>query len=372
LGKGNIVNKSCWCGSGRKYKKCHGSNIKETKVKPSDMDNDFKEALKKDVCYAPLEYQSECDSIIKAHTISKSNNLKLISDNGYVFGFKGGTGSLTHNNGKFKVEKVSIKSTSIFHGFCAKHDKELFDQIDKTFILTEEQIFLNLYRTLSRELYLKKNITSHQSKNMVNYDKGLDPIHKMFFQNFLKDVSAGTLEGHKDLEMVKLVLDNKLVSNDFTNIKYYAFILNNIPDIMSTAVWIASQDLKNNTLVDLMDMTKRFNLISISSLVYEENKGIILFSWVDDLESNECYQFIKSLDELSNEDKIKAFINLIFSINENIFFSPKWWESIGEDKQKQLIDIFHNTLIDMPNLSKFQDIDVVKWEINEIKTNITL
>ena len=40
----------------------------EKKVKPSDMDSDLENELKKDVCYAPLSYHSECNTITNAHS----------------------------------------------------------------------------------------------------------------------------------------------------------------------------------------------------------------------------------------------------------------------------------------------------------------
>ena len=73
----------------------------EKKVKPSDMDSDLENELKKDVCYAPLSYHSECNTITNAHSISKSKHLKLIANKqGYVYGLKISSGIIHANNGK--------------------------------------------------------------------------------------------------------------------------------------------------------------------------------------------------------------------------------------------------------------------------------
>ena len=48
-------------------------NIKEYKVQKRKENE-----LKKDVCYAPLSYHSECNTITNAHSISKSKHLKLM------------------------------------------------------------------------------------------------------------------------------------------------------------------------------------------------------------------------------------------------------------------------------------------------------
>ncbi|NQX98504.1 MAG: SEC-C domain-containing protein, partial [Flavobacteriales bacterium] len=248
IGKGNKVNKPCWCGSGKKYKKCHGSIIKVNKVKPSTMDLDLQQEFKKDICYAPHKYHDECDLIINAHSISKSKHLKLIANKkGYVYGFKTSSG-IIHANGKIIVSKFSIKNSSTFYGFCAKHDKELFEVIDDEFILDNKQIFLNLYRTISKELYKKRNISNHHVKNMPQYSIGLEPLHAKVYKENLVYLTDYTKLAVRDLEFLKNKLDLKLVDKNFSNIKYYALIINKIPDIMNTFPWNVTIDVNNNKL----------------------------------------------------------------------------------------------------------------------------
>lgn len=366
-------NDPCWCKSGKKYKKCHGHPSHKVKIATSELIKDQSQVYTKDKCYAPDSLLDECsDKIIRAHTISKSTNLKPISKNEHVYCFQASFGGMIKSNGKLTIEKTSIKKTSIFHGFCSKHDAELFREIDLDFDISSEHIFLNHYRTLTRELYLKEKNSIYQKSKMKTYDKGMDFMQQIIFQNHIEGISSGTDAGHRDLKITKSSLDKKLVERNYDDIKYYALVIDSIPDIMSTGVWVVSSDFKNNQLADLSDLSKNYNAMSISTLLYSENKGVILFSWDGSIESPECFSFIETLHLLSDVDKVKATVYWLFAVNENIFFSPKWWENLLPSKQQQLSNIFHSTLMDLPDLSLYESLDVVSWNINEIKTNIEL
>ncbi|MBP1679785.1 MAG: hypothetical protein H6Q35_124 [Proteobacteria bacterium] len=368
MGKGNTANKPCWCGSGKKYKKCHGSNIQINKVKPSNMDLDLQKELKKDVCYAPHEYHTECDSIMSAHSISKSKHLKLIAnEKGYLYELKINSG-ISHTHGKRIVNKISIKKSSTFYGFCSKHDKELFEPIDNEFILDNKQIFLNLYRTISKELYKKKNILNHQINNMPGYSIGLDSLHAQVYKPYLEKMTYFTKIAIRDLESLKHKLDLELIEKSFSKMKYYALIINKIPEIMNTFPWNVTIDVKNNKLIDIHDISKIYNFMTVSSFVYQSDKGIILFSWLDELDSDECFEFIREFNKLSHIDKVKAFLKLSFVENEDIYFSQEWWDNLTDNQKETLINLINETI----NFNNCEQLDVVNWKIIEIKHNINL
>lgn len=367
-------NALCWCNSGKKYKKCHGHPSYSIPIPTSQIIQDQKDQYPHDRCYVPNEYRAECNNkIIRAHTISKSINLNPIAQNEHVYSFMGSNFSqLIKTNGKFIAEKISVKKASTFGGFCDKHDSEIFKALDSGFDFTSEQIFLNYYRTLVRELYIKEKNVHHQTTIMKSYDKGLSPIQQKRYQDFLFNASMGMDIGHRDLERIKLQMDKKLVSKKFTSMKYYGILIDTIPDIISTCVWVVSCDFENNQLADLSNFSKFYNSISVSTLILSDKQGVILFSWNDEISSPECYSFIQNLHKLSDSEKIKACVYWLFAINENIYFAPAWWEALEKTKQQQITDIFNNTLLDKKDLSQYNSLDVVNWNIKEIKTNISL
>ncbi len=365
-------NAPCWCKSGKKYKKCHGHPSYTTQTPISQIIQDQKDRYTQNICYAPTKYHHECSShIIQAHTISKSKNLAKIAQNEHVYSFMGSNfGQLIKTNGKITARRMSIKQASTFSGFCSKHDSEIFKPLDEDFDLTLEKIFLNYYRTMVRELYLKEKNTSYQKTTMKNYDKGLSKIEQILYQTSLSRLSTGMDIGHRDLKIIKSNMDKNLLSKNFSSMKYYAIIINKIPDIISTCVWVASSDFQGNSLVDLSDAEQYYNSICVSTLVLSGEQGLILFSWDDELKSSECYKFIHSLHQLPSNHKIQACAYWLFACNENIFFSPEWWDLLGISKQQQITDIFNSTLMELPDLSQYNSLNVVDWNIDEIKTNI--
>lgn len=373
MGKGNDRNVLCFCGSGIKYKNCHAKREFEKKVELHEMNKDFMASHTRKKCMAPETFKNECTkSIIKAHTISKSSNLKQISKDGHVMHFKTNIMALDRNNGKFPIEKVGINNASVINAFCSKHDKELFSVIeDKEFIFTDEQVFMLAYRAISRELYLKYSSTE-SNKNMKEYDKGQAKEMQLFIQMFSNYMTAGTDLAVRDLEKIKFFYDKKLIEENFSSIKYYCILIDSVPEIMSTAGWLPELDFNNNKLLDLNDKNIMFNTLTVSTIGLKDGKGAVVFAWLDVIDSKACISFIKSLNEIPDDYKDSAILKWLFECNENIYWSEDWWNTIELDKQNELISSMMNTmrgasLKDYKSLSS-----CLSWKINEIKTNINL
>jgi hypothetical protein len=90
---------------------------------------------------------------VKSHTIQKSEPLLSISENNEVvsprYNFKTNTND---------ISSIHIKHASVFPGFCEKHEK-LFEKFEKERDLTsQESIQLQIYRSISREIFAKQNM----------------------------------------------------------------------------------------------------------------------------------------------------------------------------------------------------------------------
>ena len=155
-------NSPCWCGSGKKFKKCHLHRSEQEKNSKWDNLKKFKSEFSKKHCLCPKEHPQDCEgNIINAHTVSKSGNLKAISRNGHVYAFllpiemQLKIRSL-NPNGILEPYLAGINKASTFTGFCKAHDKLLFAPIeDRAFVADKEQIFLLTYRTMAREFFGK-------------------------------------------------------------------------------------------------------------------------------------------------------------------------------------------------------------------------
>ncbi|WP_141047693.1 SEC-C domain-containing protein [Aliarcobacter cryaerophilus] len=373
MGKGNDRNVLCFCGSGIKYKNCHAKREFQKKVELHEMNKDFMASHTRKKCMAPETFKNECTkSIIKAHTISKSSNLKQISKDGHVMHFKINIMDLDRNNGKFPIEKVGINKASVINAFCSKHDKELFSVIeDKEFIFTDEQVFMLAYRAISRELYLKYS-SRESNKNMKEYDKGQVKEMQLLIQMFTNSMTANTHLAVRDLENIKIFYDKKLVEENFSSIKYYCILIDSVPEIMSAAGWLPELDFNNNKLLDLNDKNTMFNTLTVSTIGLKGGKGAVIFAWLDVIDSKACISFIKSLNEIPDDYKDSAILKWLFECNENIYWSEDWWNTIELDKQNELINSMMNHMrgASLKDYKSFSS--CLSWKINEIKTNINL
>jgi len=78
-------NDLCWCGSKRKYKKCHLNRDKQVPVGKGKIQKTLNSFEQQKCCSVPKELRAECTRrIIKAHSVSKSSSLKEIAIDGHV------------------------------------------------------------------------------------------------------------------------------------------------------------------------------------------------------------------------------------------------------------------------------------------------
>jgi len=400
MSKGIKRNDPCWCGSGKKYKKCHLNK----EVKSYEINNNFKNTLKYKTCKVPTDLQHECtDTIIKAHTISKSANLKNIAREGKVYGLTWDMHDLIKKSELIGLNLMHINQASTFYIFCSEHDKRIFAPLeDKKFNFTNEQLFLLAYRIVSKAIYLKEQQIEFFDNKVKHFDNGLGSNFKNMSHIFSdKDSQL------RDIKNIKKVYDVDLLNRDYDNIKYYSIIINKIPEVMVAGSFVPSIDFLGNELINYIDnYDKVYNAIFTSIVKLDENIGAIIFSWNASIESNECEKFIESLDCLSNENKVKAICCFLFKQNkENLFISPEWYESLSTEKReliqscyvpnkeilynqeliKDLVNlniiprglsieeqknIFKSLPIFDDDISNYDEFNFFDWKIVEIKTNI--
>ncbi len=155
-------NDPCWCGSGKKYKKCHLHRQDEDRIQPWQIDREFKRVLEKRQCLAPSAWRKNCSSqISKAHTVPRSGSLARIARDGHVYSFRVHIQELINSGGMNRPQLVGINKASTFTGFCSEHDRSIFAPPETTpFTAIQEQCFLLGYRAFARELFTKQAMSS--------------------------------------------------------------------------------------------------------------------------------------------------------------------------------------------------------------------
>lgn len=222
----NNRNKPCWCGSGKKYKKCHLIREQQAPLTRGDLEAHSRTQRSKKICSVKNIFPGECSGkIINAHTISKSGSLKEISESGHVMGTKPSLSSLIKSKGKLALEKVGINKASTFTGFCSVHDKAIFSPLeDEKIILNDKQLFLMAYRGFCRELFHKEQ-NKETAALMKEFDRGQDKILQAKIQNYSGEFDSGVDLALRDLGYIKEEMDAILISENYSKINHCVFEL---------------------------------------------------------------------------------------------------------------------------------------------------
>lgn len=344
MGKNKIGrNDPCWCGSGKKYKKCHKDRADEKPVEAWEAAKTMREKFSKKMCSAPKGMHNECaKKIIKAHTVPKSSSLKAIAVDGHVLGIKLDLESFQKHNGKIRLEKIGINNASTFTGFCQKHDDQLFSCLEKkTFTKSEEQCFKLAFRSFSREYYTKSALVNMYEIN-CGLDRGKPAYRQAEIQGQAFVTNVGAEAGLRDSIYQKEMFDNCIKNEDYSSIRAVVIEYSDPFPVQVSASTNPDFCFDNTKLQDLSDLKKVPDLLSFTSF-YDGCKSYIVFSWLQHCHSA-CTTLMKSLLSKPKEDISTYLVQYIFSNFENYFISPVWWDRISSYDQESLVEISHDNV----------------------------
>ena len=98
-------NDPCWCGSGKKWKKCHRDRESQQPVELGERLSRLYREFQKGYCSHPQARSEDCGHrIIRAHTVQLRGGLAAIAENGHVISAK--TGSQRAESGRATVRLV--------------------------------------------------------------------------------------------------------------------------------------------------------------------------------------------------------------------------------------------------------------------------
>lgn len=378
MGAGKNANKPCWCGSGKKYKKCHLNREKAEPVNPWKAAKDLRDIFSVGICSVPDAYRTECsDKIIKAHTIPKSSSLKAIARNGHVYGLNCSVEALQRHDGKIVCELIGINKASTFSGFCSVHDGPLFKAIEtEYFTNTPEQCFLLSYRAHARELYTKTAMMNVISNIMNGLDRGRSPFFQINLQAQNALVGVGAQAALNDMQHHKKYFDEYLVSKKYDHVRAITFKIDGPPPVMMSGATNITHDFNGNEIQDLMDLETIPDCWAMNSF-YDGQSGWIVFSWLEHWHSS-CSKIIETLLCKPETDRLMYLLQYMFDKFENFFIAPSWWESLSEVEQEKILDLFRKNVsmddelngdgISKPILNvvfpKLLAIDFVNWKLD--------
>ncbi len=332
-------NAPCWCGSNKKYKKCHLGREKKEPMKLWEIDKKFRESLDKKYCSCPNDLKSECsEKIIRAHTVSKSSSLKKIALDGHVYGTISSIHKIDEHAGKIPLELIGINKASTFTGFCSFHDKELFKVFEDSPFnpYDKEQITLLGYRSISLEFF-KKNSQKHNTTLMKDLDFGQTQEEQILIQAYSSHFEGGVELSLRDVEHHKLLYERAISSRNYEEIQSYTIKFKNILPIQCSGCYFPPIDFNGNKLQDYEDIDNILDNINFSILT-ENESSYAVFSWHSS-SNKSCLKFIESFDKLSKDKKINMIFNYTFFTCENVYISPVWWDNLEKEIKEYLKEI---------------------------------
>ena len=337
-------NDPCWCDSGKKYKRCHLDRESQTPLNFFDVSKEVNKAFSKKTCLAPDAWRQDCDGkISQSHTVPKSGSLRIIARDGLVYSFVPRLEAQRKHQVKVAPQLLGIKRASTFTGFCAKHDNNIFEPLEKkTFTGTQEQCFLLGYRALAREIYTKTAASSSELSAIRHYmDRGRTPTEQRILQTQKKLYEMGLSAGLKDVNHCKQRHDEILTAQQFDTVRGYAIEFEYPPPVMCSFGLTPYQDFKGIRLQNPYDLRSIADLLFVTSF-HGGDRGIVTFSWLADNDRT-CRAFIESLEAISDEFVTAALLTLFFTHCENIHMAPDWWEVLPEQTRNALLERFRSS-----------------------------
>ena len=127
-----LVNEPCWCGSGKKWKKCHRDRERQEPIPIGKLIAEQRAEMLRGYCLHPQASANNCSGkIIRAHTVQRKGGLIAIAEDGHVISPKHGMEDIFRNDGKLVPRALGVREASTFAGFCSTHDDQLFSPIEK-------------------------------------------------------------------------------------------------------------------------------------------------------------------------------------------------------------------------------------------------
>jgi hypothetical protein len=132
----------------------------------ADLIQKFRKRFKTKVCMAP--YSEHDKRIVSAHTLSVESMLRTIAVEGHVYAADMRK-EMSKDIFPIHIKLKGIRDVSVFNGFCAAHDRDLFSCIEtEPYRFLRQQNFMLAYRATVRECYLKRKMAESLAYSAQN------------------------------------------------------------------------------------------------------------------------------------------------------------------------------------------------------------
>jgi hypothetical protein len=259
--------------------------------------------------------------------------------------------------GPVDVRLKGIRDTSVFNGFCAFHDKKLFEPIeDRPFVCSLHQLFLHAFRAVAKESFLKRSqVDTTPSHEGIAQIHGLPEGAKTEFGLMMELHQAVATIGAEEVEKLKTRLDEIHRAQEWSRLVSTVIPFSQVPTVATNFVYAPDFDFEGNYLQDFENLSRPLDHLMVT-ITPAGKGGFALLSHLDDA-GTAPRQLIASL--LRRPNVTTSLIWLVIAQAENTAFSPNWYESLTDEMRAKLkslfvsnadpLDMRHNQLKNCPD-----------------------
>jgi hypothetical protein len=295
----------------------------------SEMWEGLRSSLSTKYCMSPDNDHS--GRIVSAHTLSRASVLEKISENGHVYAplfFK----SITHEKPPMTMEHIGISDVSVFNGFCAKHDAELFSCLENVpFQFSRKQLFMLTYRAAAMECY-RKNAQSETAPKLEQIQAIHGITEELYDSEEFLARQESVLKGAEEISALKSKLDYYLVDENWNRLVSYAILFPDTPCLAACFVFQPFHDLDGLQLQDYGNLDEDMSHLAITVMPYEMGTAAI-FSWIDS-SNNAPRRFFESIQRSPN--LTAAVIHIAIDNSENFALQPSWYDALPQATKNYL------------------------------------
>jgi hypothetical protein len=363
MSRGIGRNDPCWCGSGKKFKKCHIDREQQRPLPASALLSAFREAQAWETCLHPEASKATCSKVIRAHTVQRARTLeRLVDESNHVRTFfpyapADESGTLTHH-------RRGWREASTFTGFCAKHDSATFAPIENAEEkASAEWAFLFCYRALCHELYQKLSVQQASPTLAELADRGLRVEQQQFLQRAYAAAAAGRSKAIVHLQRAKSLADKDLLDRSYNSLRYVVLLFEGQLCLATSGTPTPNRDLDGTSLQVLHAPAEPVQHLYLSVASYRTSGVVVVFGWRPEHSAP-----ARLLTSLMSRDRtlLGSYVaQYVFAHLENVYFSDSWWSSLSDTQQDHIRNLAANAnpYYEQP---KYIDEMIVPWTLSSI------
>ena len=327
---------SCWCGSGKKFKFCHHAREHMKPFNFHHLYDRYNKELERRYCSYANATDQPCDGkFVKAHTIQENGGLKAIARDAHVYFLSTTRLKPQTKPGELVPCLKGIGRASIFPGFCAKHDHELFLPIEgKGCTIGPAEALLFSYRAFCLEAHYKQALLAI-SDCFFRFDEGAPVKNQEQLQNLAHNLWRSAQRAEAATRSQKEGYQAKLETEDFVGFAYSWTRFNGLLPVVCSGAFLPDNDLMGIPLQRIPYGKQAFEAVTLNVASFA-GQSIIVFGWIG-ADEGPAARFVRSFDALDDQIKAAAATRLALEYLENSYISPNWWEALTETDKLGLI-----------------------------------